>query len=143
MRLTGISISKTKELRRNMLRMKIYEKDIKETFVRSSGPGGQNVNKVSTCVCLLHIPTGIQVKSQRERSQGLNRFRARYQLMATIERKQARRRQEKVYEREKKKRQNRRKPQSVKEKILESKKRLSRKKKGRQGIRPHKLDGFV
>jgi len=85
MTLIGISGSRTKELRRAMLRLKIFEKDIKETFTRSSGPGGQNVNKVSTCVLLHHIPTGIQVKSQQDRSQGLNRYTARCQLIRKIE----------------------------------------------------------
>lgn len=139
----GISITRMKELRRRMYGMKIFEKDIKETFVRSSGPGGQNVNKVATCVCLMHIPTGMQVKSQSERSQGLNRFRARLQLIAKIERKQAKRMQEKAYERAKKKRQTRKRPKALKEKILETKKQVSQKKQSRRKINPCKIDDFV
>ncbi len=63
----------------------ILEGDLHETFARSSGPGGQNVNKTSTCVVLLHVPTGIQVKCQIERSQRLNRLQARWLLLEKIE----------------------------------------------------------
>ncbi len=139
----GISITRAKEMRRTMLRMKIFEKDIQESFVRSSGPGGQNVNKVSTCVVLLHRPTKIQVKSQQERSQGLNRYKARCLLIEKIEKEKRREQQKIVYERQKKKRQERKRSKVSKEKILESKKQRSQKKKGRQGIKPHKLDDHI
>ena len=126
-----------------MLRMKIFEKDIKEAFVRSSGPGGQNVNKVSTCVILSHYPTKIQIRSQQERSQGLNRYHARCLLIAKIEQKRRKEKQKKIDELQKKKRQNRKRPKALKERILESKKQLSQKKRARQGIRPHRLDEFI
>ena len=126
-----------------MLRMKIFEKDIKEAFVRSSGPGGQNVNKVSTCVILSHYPTKIQIRSQQERSQGLNRYHARCLLIAKIEEKRRKEKQKKIDELQKKKRQNRKRPKALKERILESKKQLSQKKRARQGIRPHRLDEFI
>ncbi len=64
----------------------IYEKDIEEKFVRSSGSGGQKVNKTSTCVFLKHISTGIEIKCMRERNQSLNRFLARRELVQRIER---------------------------------------------------------
>ncbi len=64
----------------------IYEKDIEEKFVRSSGSGGQKVNKSSTCVFLKHISTGIEIKCMRERNQSLNRFLARRELVQRIER---------------------------------------------------------
>ena len=138
-----IPIGKAKDLRRTMLRMKIFEKDIKETFVRSSGPGGQNVNKVSTCVVLVHLPTKIQIKSQQERSQGLNRYRARWLLVEKIERQQRAIRQKIAYDRQKKRRQERKRSKALKEKVLQLKKQQAQKKKGRQRIRPHKMDDYV
>lgn len=125
-----------------MLRLKIFEKDIKETFVRSSGPGGQNVNKVSTCVVLIHGPTKIQVKCSHERSQGLNRYKARRLLIAKIQQKRRQAKQKEIDERQKKKRQNRKRSKAAKERMLESKKETSKKKKARQRIMPHKLDGM-
>jgi protein subunit release factor B len=62
----------------------VREEDIEEKFVRSSGSGGQKVNKTSTCVYLRHIPTGIEVKCMKERSQSLNRFLARRELVEKI-----------------------------------------------------------
>ena len=53
------------------------EPDLEERFVRSGGPGGQNVNKVSSCVILVHVPSGITVGGQEERAQAMNRDRAR------------------------------------------------------------------
>jgi protein subunit release factor B len=86
----------TEEKRRGLLeRMKtlgIEEKDIEEKFIRSSGRGGQKVNKTSTCVYLRHVPSGIEVKCMRERSQSLNRFFARRELVSRIERQSGRQR---------------------------------------------------
>ena len=79
-----VSASKEKELSEKMEALSIREKDIEESFVRSGGKGGQNVNKASTCVYLKHIPSGIEVKCQQERSQGLNRYRARVILARKI-----------------------------------------------------------
>ncbi len=139
----GISQERKKELRQTMMRLKIFEKDIKETFVRSSGPGGQNVNKVSTCVVLLHLPTKVQIKSQKERSQGLNRYTARCLLVAKIEKINKKEIQEKTYALQKKKRQERKRSKGAKERMLESKKQQSTKKKSRQGIKPYKLGDLV
>jgi peptide chain release factor len=76
----GVSPEKERALQARMQALKIAEEDLEETFIRSSGPGGQHVNKTSTCVRLLHRPTGLSVKVQHSRSQGLNRFLARHLL---------------------------------------------------------------
>ena len=80
-----VSSAKEKQLLDRMQALGIREQDIDEQFVRSSGAGGQNVNKVSSCVVLHHRPTGIKVKCQRERSQALNRFLARRLLLDKVE----------------------------------------------------------
>src|SRR3990170_6091425 len=76
---------KDRWLKERMETLGIHEKDIEEKFIRSSGKGGQKVNKTSTCVYLKHIPTGIEVKWMRERNQSLNRFLARRELVMRIE----------------------------------------------------------
>ncbi|MBI3099692.1 MAG: peptide chain release factor-like protein [Planctomycetes bacterium] len=81
----GVSPEKEAALARRMLALGIREADLDESFVRSSGPGGQNVNKVATCVVLRHRPTVIEVKCSRERTQALNRFFARRLLADRVE----------------------------------------------------------
>jgi len=82
----AVSEEKNRWLEEKMKVLGIHEKEIEEKFVRSSGKGGQRVNKTSTCVYLRHLPTGIEVKSMRERSQSLNRFLARRELVKRMER---------------------------------------------------------
>ncbi len=77
---------KEKALREKLDSLGIFEKDIDESFIRSQGSGGQKVNKTSTCVYLKHLPTGTEVKCQKTRSQGLNRYYAREMLFEKIER---------------------------------------------------------
>jgi protein subunit release factor B len=80
-----VSEEKNRWLKEKMEALGIHEKDIEEKFIRSSGRGGQKVNKTSTCVYLKHIPTGIEVKWMEERNQSLNRFLARRELVKRIE----------------------------------------------------------
>ncbi|NLF24617.1 MAG: peptide chain release factor-like protein [Deltaproteobacteria bacterium] len=75
-----ISPEKEKELLQQMAQLNIREEDLIEKFVKGSGPGGQKINKTSSCVYILHIPSGIEVKCQRTRSQASNRFFARRTL---------------------------------------------------------------
>jgi len=81
----GVSIEKEKALLKKMDELGVKESDLDEKFIRSGGPGGQNVNKVATCVQIQHLPTGITVKNQEDRSQGVNRFLARRSLLSKIE----------------------------------------------------------
>lgn len=79
-----VSEEKNRDLKEKMESLNIHERDIEEKFIRSSGRGGQKVNKTSTCVYLKHLPTGIEVKWMTERSQALNRFFARRELVNRI-----------------------------------------------------------
>jgi protein subunit release factor B len=81
----GVTQRKQEELEARMSALGLREADIKEKYVRSSGPGGQNVNKTASCVYLKHVGSGLEVKMQRERSQGLNRYYARKRLCELIE----------------------------------------------------------
>src|SRR6476469_8550761 len=99
----------------------LNEADLKETFARSSGPGGQNVNKVATAVTLRHRPSGISVTVQDSRSQAVNRKLARERLRDAIEEVQQTRRAAEVAQREKERRRKSPRPAALKRKILESK----------------------
>ena len=81
----GITEQKKQQLEQRMQKCGLLETDLEEKFVRSGGAGGQKVNKTSTCVQLKHLPTGLAVKVQKSRSQGLNRFYARRQLCELLE----------------------------------------------------------
>lgn len=131
----GVGLDKEKRLLEEMSRLGIRQEDIEESFVRSKGPGGQNVNKTSTCVYLRHIPTGIKVKCQQERSQALNRYIAREILLKKIEASMLKNLSEKKQYVEKMRRQKRKRPKKLKLKILEEKRRQSQKKTLRGKIR--------
>ncbi len=124
----GVSEKKQRELNERMRKFGVREQDIIEKFIHSRGHGGQNVNKVSSCVYLKHIPTGIEVKAQRERSQSINRFLARRLLTDKIEQRILGVESRALQEREKIRRQKRRRSRRAKEKVLQDKKVQSLKK---------------
>ncbi len=110
-------------------RLGLSLRDFQESFARSSGPGGQHVNKVSTAVTLRHGPSGIAVTVQDTRSQSMNRQIAWTRLLATIESGRRAEAAARRAEREKKRRQSSKRPRGLKERILEGKKRRSSLKK--------------
>lgn len=130
----GVSDSKEKDLADKMARLGIRESDVAEEFIRSSGKGGQNVNKVSTCVYLKHRPTGLEVKCSRERSQALNRYFARKILAGKIEEMVLGRASEHRQKIEKLRRQKRKRSKRAKERILELKKKQGKKKEFRRPV---------
>ncbi|MDD5525232.1 MAG: peptide chain release factor-like protein [Smithella sp.] len=123
-----VSSDKAKSLADRMLTLGVVESDFEESFIRSSGPGGQKVNKSSSCVYLIHIPTGLSVKCQRERSQSLNRFLARRLLLDKIEKQQKGFIAQEKEILEKIRRQKRKRSKRAKEKILTAKHQQAEKK---------------
>ncbi len=123
-----VNPQKVSSLYEKMSKLGIKESDIEESFIRSSGKGGQNVNRRSTCVYLKHLPTGIEVKCMQTRSQGLNRFLARRILVDKIEQVILGKKSEEQKRIEKIRRQKRRRSKRAKEKILREKKIQSEKK---------------
>jgi len=129
-----VSLEKETQLARRMTALGVREADIDESFVRSGGHGGQNVNKTSTCVMLLHRPTGLQVKCQATRQQGLNRFLARRLLLDKIEERQRGFVAARRAEIEKIRRQKRKRSRRAKERMLADKSLHSQKKAGRRPV---------
>jgi peptide chain release factor len=129
-----VSPDKDAQLAQRMISLGVAEADLEESFVRSGGHGGQNVNKTSTCVVLLHRPTGLQVKCQATRQQGLNRFIARRLLLDKIEEREKgfvaseRARIEKI------RRQKRRRSRRARERMLADKAHQTGKKEGRRRV---------
>lgn len=122
----GVGLDKEKALKNKMSALGIRDDDIRESFIRSQGPGGQNVNKTSTRVYLKHIPTGLEVKCQKERSQALNRYIARRLLVSKIENLILGKMSEKRQAIEKIRRQKRKRSRRAKLKMLEAKQRRSK-----------------
>jgi protein subunit release factor B len=128
-----VSTDKTDELTRRMMALGIRESDLEESFVRSGGNGGQNVNKVATCVQLVHVPTGLQVKCQTTRQQGMNRFLARQLLLEKLEARNRQRIAEAQAAAEKVRRQKRGRSRGAKLRILADKSHNAAKKRSRRG----------
>lgn len=131
-----VSPQKDKALRDRMEALGISEEDLKESFVRSRGKGGQHVNKVSTCVKLRHLPTGLEVRSEVERSQAMNRYRARVILADKVEELIKGRESEERKRIEKLRRQKRKRSKRAKEKVLEAKRLQAEKKELRRKVPP-------
>ncbi|MBK8576061.1 MAG: peptide chain release factor-like protein [Elusimicrobia bacterium] len=110
----------------------VHESDLEERFVRSGGAGGQNVNKVSSCVILVHVPSGMTVRCQEERSQAMNRFRARQRLAEKMEVRLLGAASAKRQKIEKIRRQKRRRSRRAKEKMLADKRHVSQIKETRR-----------
>ncbi len=129
-----VSLEKEDQLAQRMAALGVREADLEETFVRSGGHGGQNVNKTATCVMLLHRPTGLQVKCQTTRQQGLNRFLARQLLLDKIEARHKSRLDAERARVEKLRRQKRGRSRGAKERMLANKSHQAAKKAARRFV---------
>jgi protein subunit release factor B len=122
---------KARELEQRLARLGVRPEDLDESFIHSGGKGGQNVNKVATCVLLVHRPTGIAVKCQRERTQGANRLIARSMLADKIEERKLGAASKRQQEAERVRRQKRRRSRRAKNRMLRDKHAQSDKKTSR------------
>ena len=123
------------ELAERMERLGIRESDLEERFIGGSGPGGQKINKTSSCVSLLHEPSGIEIQCQESRSQSTNRHLARVRLCDRIEAERLARKAEQARMRARKRYQKRRRSKGEKEAMLRQKRQRSDKKQSRRPVR--------
>jgi peptide chain release factor len=122
---------RARALAQRLAALGVRDEDLDETFIHSGGKGGQNVNKVATCVVLVHRPSGTMVKCQRERSQGANRLVARALLADKLEEARLGRASARQQEHEKVRRQKRRRSRRSKQRMLADKHAQSAKKSAR------------
>ena len=134
MGLFPVSPKRQAELDALMQRLGVREEELEETFIRSGGPGGQNVNKVATCVVLRHRPSGLEVRCQQERSQALNRFLARRILLRRLEAQRLGQASAEAQRIAKIRRQKRKRSKRAQEKVLAAKKLHARKKQLRRPL---------
>jgi protein subunit release factor B len=127
---------KEQQLAQRMAALGVREADLEETFVRSGGHGGQNVNKTATCVQLIHRPTRLQVKCQTTRHQGQNRVLARQLLLDKLEARQRQRQQAERARVEKLRRQKRGRSRQAKQRMLADKSHHAAKKASRRPVAP-------
>ena len=120
-----------------MKELKIFDEDLEEKFILGSGKGGQKVNKTSSCVALKHIPSGIIIKCQKERSREINRYAARKELCERIEEKELGLKSARQQAFEKIRRQKRKRSKRAKEKMLANKAHQSAKKENRKTVNPN------
>jgi len=126
-----VSGEKLQALAQRMAALGVREEDLDESFVRSGGHGGQNVNKVNTCVVLRHRPTGVTVRCQEERSQAVNRYLARRRLVDRLDEQRRGAASAAQQERERIRRQKRRRSRRAKQRMLRDKHAQSDKKASR------------
>ncbi len=132
--IVALRMSMGRSVEQRMKELGVLESELEEVFARSGGPGGQNVNKVSTAVTLRHLPSGLRVTVQDSRSQALNRKLARERLFDAIEQRRQDDRAVELSRREKIRRQRSPRPRALKRRILEGKRRRSKLKKLRTSI---------
>jgi protein subunit release factor B len=134
MSMFNINPEKEAQLLERMARLGIRESDLEERFIRGSGKGGQKVNKTSSCVYILHRPTGLEIKCQRERYQSVNRFLARRELCDRLEERIQGIRSQRQQEIERIRRQKRKRSKRQKERMLADKRHHAEKKAFRRDI---------
>ena len=134
MAILPVSEEKNRALARRMTELGIAEADLEESFIKGSGSGGQKINKTSSAVQILHVPSGMEVKCQRDRSQAMNRYFARRELCDRIEEREKGIKSAKQQEREKIRRQKRRRSRKQKARMLDEKKKQGEKKDRRRRV---------